>query len=93
MNIINESKNKLLKRKEITISIDRTNNPGFEDALNVLADNFKIDKSLIVIKSLKSKFGQHSFLIDALIYDTIQDKEKIEPKKREKKSKIEEVKK
>mgnify|MGYP001577548919 CR=1 FL=1 len=42
MNIINETKNKLLKRKEIVISIDRTNNPGFEDALNVLADNFKI---------------------------------------------------
>lgn len=93
MKIMKEFRNNLLKRREITAIIDSKNNPGYETSINNLTEQFKVEKDLVVIKSLRSKFGQNSFLVEAYIYDSIQDKERIEPKKKEKKSKAGEVKK
>ncbi|MBI2632245.1 hypothetical protein HYW75_04535 [Candidatus Pacearchaeota archaeon] len=90
---MNDLKNNLLKRREVSTVIENKSNPGYESTLNDLAKNLKVDKNLLVIKSLKSKFGNNSFLVNAFVYDTIQDKERIEPKKKEKKSKVEEAKK
>lgn len=90
---MNDLKNNLLKRREVSTIIEKRSNPGYESTLSDLAKNLNVDKNLIVIKSLKSKFGHNSFLVNAFIYNSVQDKERIEPKKKVKKTKGEEAKK
>lgn len=85
MNIVKEFKNNLLKRKEIEIIGSYESNPGFEKTKKDIATHFKISEELIVVKNVKSSFGSNEFLISAFIYNSNNDKEKIEPKKKEKK--------
>ncbi|MCX8158794.1 MAG: 30S ribosomal protein S24e [Candidatus Pacearchaeota archaeon] len=83
--IIKDFKNDLLKRREVKVVIKESKNPGFERALKIIAEQFNANEENIVIKELKSKFGRDTFLIDAFIYDSVEDKNRIEPKKKEKK--------
>lgn len=84
-NIMKDSKNELLKRREIKLVVANEKNPGFANAMKIISEQFKADEKNIVVKEVKSKFGRDTFLIDALIYDSPEDKERIEPKKKEKK--------
>ncbi len=84
MNIVKEFKNNLLKRKEVEIIGSYESNPGFEKTKHDIATHFKISGELIVIKNVKSSFGSNEFLINAFIYNSSSDREKIEQKKKEK---------
>ena len=86
MEIISDTRNPLLKRRETISAIQSESNPGFEISKKKIADKFKTDVDNVVIKSLKNNFGANSFLVDALIYDSVQDKEYVEPKPKAKKS-------
>lgn len=92
MNIKNDFSNELLKRREISAVVEAEANPGFEKAKKDIAEHFKIDENLIAIKSLKGNFGAYSFLIDAFIYKTEEDKNKIELKEKVKGAKTKEAK-
>jgi ribosomal protein S24E len=85
MKIIKETKNDLLKRKEIQFVIEAEKNPGFEGSKKVLIEKIKTPEENIAIKFVKSKFGTHEFLIEAFVYNSKQDKEIVEPKQKEKK--------
>jgi len=85
MNVIKEFKNNLLKRKEIEILGSYESNPGFEKVKKDIAAHFKTPEDLIVIKNVKGSFGSNELLINFLVYNSANDKEKIEPKKKEKK--------
>jgi ribosomal protein S24E len=85
MKTIMDFKNDLLKRREIKLIIEAQANPGFSNALKMIAEQFKSKEEEIVVKTVKSKFGRNTFLIDAFIYDSAQDKARIEPKKKVKK--------
>ena len=78
MKIFSEFSNELLNRREIVAEMDFEKNPGFENAKKEIANHFKANEELIVMKSLKGKFGSDSFLIDAFVYDSVEDKEKID---------------
>jgi len=78
-------KNDLLKRREVKVVIESASNPGFAHASRVIAEEFKAKEDQIVIKEVKSKFGRNTFLIDAFIYQTPEDKKKIEPRAKVKK--------
>ncbi|MEK6928946.1 MAG: hypothetical protein AABW65_03260 [Nanoarchaeota archaeon] len=82
-------RNNLLKRKEIQFKINSNSNPGFSNSLKIIAEKFKAKEENIVIKAVRNKFGENNFLIDAFIYDSVQDKEKIEPKIKIKKDNME----
>lgn len=86
MNVVRDFRNDLLKRKEVTIMLHGDSNPGYEHAKKEIAQHFKINDEVLVIKTLKGNFGSKSFLVDALIYDNIADKDKIEPKPKVKKA-------
>jgi ribosomal protein S24E len=86
MNIVKDLKNDLLKRREIKLVMNAEKNPGMANASKLIAEHFKADESNIVVRELKSKFGRDTFLIDAFIYNSIEDKERIEPKKKLKKT-------
>lgn len=78
-------KNDLLKRREVKFLVESQGNPGLVNAGRIIAEEFKADESAVAVKAVKSKFGSNTFLIDAFIYETSGDKDKIEPKKKEKK--------
>lgn len=86
MNIIKDLRNDLLKRKEIKIVVDAEKNPGYDNAMKLIAEQFKAKEDVVVVREVKSKFGRNTFLIEAFIYDSIEDKARIEPKKKEKKA-------
>ncbi len=85
MNLIREFRNELLGRNEIEFSFSSQANPGFEVVSQMIADEKKAEKDLICIKSLKGNYGLHNFFAEAFIYDSVEQKNRIEPKKKEKK--------
>jgi ribosomal protein S24E len=85
MKVLRDFRNDLLKRREIKLVVNAGKNPGFAEAAKMLSEKFKVEDATIVVKELKSKFGRDTFLIDAMIYDSANDKERVELKKRVKK--------
>lgn len=86
MNIIKETKNGLLNRTEVKSIIISAKNPGFEEAKKMLVDKYKADEGAVVVKAVKGKFGRDTFLIDAFVYNSVKDKESVEPKPKVKKA-------
>lgn len=87
MNIIKETKNDLLKRREIQVVVESKGNPGLAQAAKMVSEKFKVDENLVAVKELKSKFGRDTFLIKANIYESNENKSLIEPKIKSKKDK------
>lgn len=85
MKILSDEKNALLNRREIKAIVNAGQNPGFENAVKLVSEQFKSPVENIALKTLKSKFGRDTFLINAMIYDSLKAKESFEPKKKVKK--------
>lgn len=85
MKTILDTKNSLLKRREVKVLVESASNPGFVAAGSDIASQFKAKEDSIAIKAVRGKFGRNTFLIDAYIYDSAADKAKIEPKVKVKK--------
>lgn len=83
--VLEDKKNGLLKRREVRFIVQAESNPGFENAKKMVAEKFNCSEDVIVVNGVKGKFGRDTFLIEALIYDSVEDKNKIEPKPKEKK--------
>jgi len=86
MDVIKDFKNDLLKRREVKLIIESEKNPGFEVAAEKIVSKFGVDKDLVVVNTVKSKFGRKTFLIDAFIYHSAADKERLKPKAKVKKA-------
>ncbi len=86
MNILKDLKNELLNRREIEIVLTAEKNPGMKDAAKNIATHFKVDESTVVVKAVRSRFGRDQFIIEAMIYDSVKDKDRVELKKKEKKA-------
>lgn len=87
--ILEDKKNELLKRQEVKLIFYSEKNPSFQEALKIISGEVKKPEENIAIKGIKGKFGRKSFLINAFVYDSKEEKERIEPKKKEKKKKQE----
>ena len=88
MKAIRDFRNDLLKRKEVQIIITSNGNPGMQNSLKMIAEQFKAKDDVIAVKAVKGKFGRDTFLIDAFIYDSSDQKNMIEPKKKVKKAEV-----
>ncbi len=88
MKVISDFKNDLLKRREVKVLVEADSNPGFENAGKQIAEKFKASEEVIAVKGIKSKFGRSTFLISAFIYDSVDDKENIEPKPKVKRAAV-----
>ena len=80
-----EKENFLLNRREVKIIVEAPNTPNYEEAAKLISEKFNAEKENLVIKGVKGKFGRNTFLISAFIYKSKEDKEKTEPKVKEKK--------
>lgn len=78
MKVLQDKRNDLLKRREVKIIIEESGNPGFVKAKEFVVKEFKAEPGLILMNNVKGKFGRDTFLIDAFIYDTKEDMEKLE---------------
>jgi len=88
METIKDFRNELLKRKEVVFSIDAASNPGLVKMREECAKYFNAEIERIVVRNVSSKFGSRKFFIEAFIYDSANDKEKIEPKPKPKKEAV-----
>lgn len=86
--IIKEEKNPFLERTEIVLELKNETAPSFEDVKNAIGK----EGDLIVVKKINSNFGRQTFIAEAVMYDNIEAKRKIEtiPKKIKKKMVAEE---
>ncbi len=87
MKIIEDKQNPLLKRREVKVIAEAGKNPGMQEASQLISGHFKAQEESIAVKNIKGKFGRNTFLIAANIYNNKEDKEKTEPKIKDKKSK------
>ena len=81
-NATSEKENALFKRKEIEGSIESKITPSREDVLGILAKKFSVDSGVIKIKGIHGKFGSRIFTVSANIYESVEDKDSVEPKKK-----------
>ena len=85
MKIIQDIKNNLLKRREIKLVMNADSNPGFEGAKKAVLSQIKTPEENIAIKFVKNNFGTKEFLIEVFVYDSVEDKMRIEQKPKVKK--------
>ncbi len=80
MELVGDFRNDLLKRREVQFVLPSERNPGFEGSHKKLVEHLQVAPEHVVIKSVKNNFGLNEFLIEAFVYDSIEHKERFEPK-------------
>ncbi len=83
LKIISEKENPLYTRKEIVVDVKKETSPKESEAIVALSEKFSASLESIKIERIISKFGSDIFTIHAKIYNSKEDKESIEPKKKE----------
>jgi len=87
LKMLKQRENPLFNRKEVEIIIETNVAPKISEAEAFIAKEFSSHADNVKIKKVKGRFGSNNFIITANIYDSKEDKEKIEPKsKKEKKA-------
>ncbi|MEI6731583.1 MAG: hypothetical protein WCK90_02785 [archaeon] len=82
MKTLKDFENKLLHRRELQVVVEAQSNIGFANATKEIASFAKAKEDVVVINNVKSKFGRHTFLIDAFVYKNVDEKNRIEPRPR-----------
>ena len=83
VNIISEENNPLLKRKELTISIEHIQNGGTpkrSEVSNQIASLLKTNPQLVYVKNLETKTGTMIALGEANVYNSLEQAKLVEPK-------------
>ena len=83
VNIISKEQNPLLKRKEVTFSVDHAQNGGTPSRVEVskqLASLLKTKPELVYVKNMQTKTGQMIAIGKANVYDSIEQGKLMEPK-------------
>lgn len=83
--ILNERKNDLFGRKEVEVSVEVNSTPTHEDAQKIITEKLSTPLENVTIKKIENRFGSNNFLVKAFIYDSEEQKNKIEPKPKTKK--------
>jgi len=85
MEFVNDFRNELLKRRELSFKLSAESNPGFELAKKNLSENLSVSEDNVVVKIVKNNFGANDFLVEAFVYDSKEHLENTEPKAKVKK--------
>ncbi len=83
--ILNKKENPLFNRKEIDISVKNNITPKIYEAEEFISKEFSVAPENVKIKKIKGQFGSRTFVINANIYSSKEEKEKIEPKSKKEK--------
>lgn len=85
MEIIKETRNEFLKRKEFEAVKGSDASPSHEDIKGLIAQKFNVEAERIAVKAIKNNFGSRDFLVNFYIYDSNNDFKKLEVRNRKKK--------
>jgi ribosomal protein S24E len=83
VNIVSKGQNPLMKRKEITFSVDHAQNggtPSRAQVCNQLASLLKTKPELVFVKNMKTKTGTMVAVGEANVYDSLEQAKSMEPK-------------
>jgi small subunit ribosomal protein S24e len=83
VNIISEKNNPLLKRRELTLSIEHTQAGGTPTRTEVskqIASLLKTNPQLVYVKNLETKTGTMEAISEANVYDSMEQAKLVEPK-------------
>ena len=83
VNIVSKGQNPLMKRKEITFSVDHAQNGGTPSRVHVsnqLASLLKTRPELVFIKNFRTKTGTMVAVGEANVYDSVEQAKRMEPK-------------
>ena len=72
--IIKQEKNPFLERDEMTLEIKNVTAPTFDEVKTEIGK----DADLIVVKKVNTSFGKQVFMVEAVVYDSKEAKEKVE---------------
>ena len=85
LKIINEIKNPLFPRTEVKAEVENEVVPTKDEVADLLVAKYKADKEAIKVMTVEGKFGMRIFEVDAHIYSSIDDKNRIETKTKQEK--------
>jgi len=80
--IVQEIKNPLFKRKEVIFQIESNITPSRADISELISKKFSTDENKVKIKRIIGKFGSKIFSISAFLYDSKEEKDALERKKK-----------
>jgi len=86
-NILEDRENPLLKRRELKISIMSDVAPKIQEAEIIISSKLSVPQENIKVKKIQGRFGSNNFIIIVNIYNSKEEKDKTEPKQKDKKSK------
>jgi ribosomal protein S24E len=72
--IITEKKNPFMERNELVLEIKNNVAPSFDDVKSEIGK----DADLTVVKKVNTNFGKQVFVVEAVVYDNAEAKEKVE---------------
>jgi len=82
LKIIEKKENPLFNRKEIIFQIDSEITPSRVEVGNLIVKEFSTSLDKIKIKSILGKFGSKNFKVNVFIYDSEENKNSVEPKRK-----------
>ena len=82
LKIITDTENPLFNRREIEGEIYSEATPSRDEVRKILSEKLSANQDAIKIRTINSKFGQKVFLIVANIYNSKEEMDKIELKKK-----------
>ncbi|MCH8945785.1 MAG: hypothetical protein IIA85_02590 [Nanoarchaeota archaeon] len=78
--ILSERKNALFGRNEIEISLESKISPSHEEVQKLVSEKISSPIENFAIKKIANRFGSNTFLVKVFVYDSEEQKNKIEPK-------------
>jgi ribosomal protein S24E len=91
--VLNKKENPLLNRREVEVTIETNASPKTSEAEEFIAKEFSTTAENVKIKGINGKFGSRNFTVLANIYNSKEEKNKVETRTKKEKKKKEEVKK
>jgi ribosomal protein S24E len=82
--VIKQTKNPFLHREEYVLDIKADKNPNFVEIKQAVGK----DESLTIVKKISGNFGRGSFSADVVVYDSMENKNKIEKISRKERRKL-----
>ncbi len=83
---INQRENSLFNRREVEINVETNVAPKIKEAEEFIAKEFSSSPENVKINKIKGRFGSNNFVITAKVYNSKEDKDKIEPKSKKEKA-------
>ncbi len=87
LKINSEIKNPLFNRIEIQAEGEKEITPTTQEIIEFLAKKYSKELENVVVKKIQGYFGINKFEVEALVYETLKDKEKTEPRVKTKEKK------